>query len=59
MGVQQTFGGITRVAFPVLFGLAFDHIGKASPFMISATLVIATLLLGRDLELYSPRPKTA
>lgn len=55
MGVQQTFGGITRIGFPVLFGLAFDHLGKQSPFMISAVLVAATLLLGRDLEAYAPR----
>ncbi len=58
MGVQQTFGGITRVGFPVFFGFVFDNVGKASPFMISAALVAATLLLGRDLEKYSPRVKT-
>lgn len=58
MGVQQTFGGITRVGFPVLFGYVFDNLGKPSPFFISATLVLATLLLGRDLEQYAPRTKT-
>ncbi|MEP6781566.1 MAG: MFS transporter [Gemmatimonadaceae bacterium] len=55
MGVQQTFGGMSRVLFPVLFGLAWDGIGKPSPFLISAVMVAATLLLGRDLEKYSPR----
>jgi MFS family permease len=55
MGVQQTYGGITRIGFPILFGLAFDTIGKPSPFLISAALVLATLLLGRDLEHYAPR----
>jgi multidrug resistance protein len=59
MGVQQTFGGITRVGFPVLFGYMFDSIGIASPFLISATLVLATLLLGRDLEQYAPRIRPA
>lgn len=58
MGVQQTFGGITRVAFPVILGIAFDTLGHQSPFWISATVVLSTLLMGRDLELYSPR-KTA
>jgi len=58
MGVQQTFGGITRVAFPVILGIAFDTFGHQSPFWISATVVLSTLLMGRDLELYSPR-KTA
>lgn len=55
MGVQQTFGGITRVAFPVILGIAFDAFGKQSPFWISASVVLATLLMGRDLELYAPR----
>lgn len=55
MGVQQTFGGVARVVFPILFGFAYDHIGKPAPFLISAALVAATLLLGRDLELYAPR----
>ena len=60
MGVQQTYGGITRIAFPVLFGAAFDSVlGKPSPFVISATMVLATLLLGRDLEQYAPRTKPA
>lgn len=55
MGVQQTFGGISRVAFPTLFGFAYEHFGTISPFLISATLVLGTLLLGRDLEKYAPR----
>ena len=55
MGVQQTFGGLSRVIFPVLFGLAWDYVGKPSPFLFSAALVAATLLLGRDLEKYAPR----
>ena len=55
MGVQQTYGGITRVAFPVLLGVAFDAFGQASPFWISATVVLSTLLMGRDLEKYSPK----
>ncbi|MBC8089219.1 MAG: MFS transporter [Phycisphaerae bacterium] len=55
MGVQQTYGGISRVAFPTLFGFAYDYIGMQSPFIISAALVLGTLLLGRDLEKYAPR----
>ena len=58
MGVQQTYGGITRIAFPVIFGAAFDSVlGPPSPFIISAVLVLTTLLLGRDMELYAPRVK--
>lgn len=58
MGVQQTFGGITRVAFPVILGVAFDAFGYQSPFWISASVVLATLLMGRDLEKYAPRKAT-
>jgi MFS family permease len=54
MGVQQSYGGLTRIGFPILFGMAYDTIGKPSPFLISAGLVLATLLLGRDLEQYAP-----
>ncbi len=55
MGVQQTYGGITRVAFPVILGGAFDTFGQQSPLWISAALVLSTLLMGRDLEQYAPR----
>lgn len=51
MGVQQTYGGISRVAFPIIFGFAFDNLGKPSPFIISAVMVMGTLLLGRDLDM--------
>jgi MFS family permease len=50
MGVQQTFGGVSRVIFPLLAGLMFDHLGKAVPFWISATLVTGTIFLSLGLE---------
>lgn len=59
MGVQQTYGGIMRVAFPIVLGFAFDHFGTQSPFVISAVTVLATLFLARDLEKYAPRVKAA
>ena len=43
MGVQQTFGGASRVIFPIALGWAFDHMVPGAPFWISATLVIVTL----------------
>ena len=58
MGVQQTYGGITRVAFPPLLGMAFDFRHQL-PFWISAVMVLATLSLGRDLEKYAPRKSEA
>jgi len=51
MGVQQTFGGIARVAFPVLFGFLFDRV-IALPFLLSAAMVAGTLLLGLGMETY-------
>lgn len=45
MGVQQTFGGLSRVVFPVLLGWVFDHVSHGAPFWISGTLVFATLAL--------------
>jgi MFS family permease len=59
MGVQQTYGGITRVAMPPLLGFAFDRFGHQSPLWIAAVLVLGTLLLGRDLEQYAPRTAAA
>ena len=43
MGVQQTFGGASRVIFPIGLGWAFDHLVSGAPFWISATLVVLTL----------------
>jgi len=49
MGVQQTFGGMARVAFPIFFGLAYDRINGA-PFLIGAALVASTLWIGAGME---------
>ncbi len=57
MGVQQTYGGISRVAFPVIFGLAYDGIGEASPFFISASMVLLTFVLARDIASFAPRKR--
>ena len=58
MGVQQTFGGIARVIFPLIAGLMFDHLGKAVPFWISATLVLGTIFLSLSLD-PGPKPRVA
>ncbi len=49
MGVQQTFGGVARVAFPVLFGFLFDKY-LPMPFLLSAGLVLLTIYLGLGIE---------
>jgi len=45
MGVQQTYGGLSRVIIPLWAGFAYDHLGHAVPFLTSATLVLASLFL--------------
>jgi multidrug resistance protein len=52
MGVQQTFGGIARVAGPLYFGWAYDHLGQQVPFFTAAAIVLLTIFLGLDMESY-------
>ncbi|HEY2065757.1 MAG TPA: MFS transporter [Gemmatimonadaceae bacterium] len=49
MGVQQTFGGLARVIFPILFGWLFDRY-LPLPFLLSAGLVVVTIYLGFGME---------
>ena len=56
MGVQQTFGGIARVLFPIIAGFAFDRY-QGLPFFLSAGLVAGTILLGLGMENFT-RPKS-
>lgn len=52
MGVQQTFGGIARVAGPLYFGWAYDHLGPRVPFLTAAVVVLLTITLGLNMESY-------
>ncbi len=52
MGVQQTFGGLARVCFPILFGWLFDRYVPL-PFLIAASLVVFTIWLGMGMEAYT------
>lgn len=47
MGVQHTFGGVSRVAFPIAAGLLIDRYGTGVPFWLAGLLVLATLPLSR------------
>ena len=53
MGVQQTYGGLARVIFPIWAGFAYDHLGHGIPFWTSAVLVIGTIFLGLGMEGYT------
>jgi MFS family permease len=55
MGVQQTYGGIARVIYPLVAGVASDHLGEAAPFWISGGLVLSTIAMGSQLGRFSSR----
>jgi MFS family permease len=60
MGLQQTFGGVARIAAPLFYGWAFDTLGIAVPFYFSAAFVLVTIFLGFGLDQYArPRPAVA
>ncbi len=59
MGVQQTYGGISRVGFPILFGWTYDNIGEQSPFFVSASMVLLTFVLARNIASFAPRKRAA
>lgn len=59
MGVQQTYGGISRVGFPIVFGMAYDAIGKSSPFFISAMMVLITFFMASNIASFAPRKRAA
>ncbi len=53
MGVQHTFGGVSRVVFPLAAGVAMDHLGLGFPYVIAGVLVLATLALTTSMEEYA------
>jgi multidrug resistance protein len=53
LGVQQTYGGLSRVAYPLVAGLLSDQFGEGAPFWLSAVMVASTIGMGLGLERYS------
>ena len=45
LGVQQAFGGVSRVVGPVWAGFAFRDLGVETPFWIAAAIMAAVFLL--------------
>ena len=58
MGVQQSFGGVSRVAFPIGAGFLMDHFGRGAPYWIAGLVVLASLALTTSMEDYL-RPRAA
>jgi MFS family permease len=50
MGVQQTFGGVARVAFPIAAGAMMDRFGRGTPFWLSGLLVLGVVPLSAGLR---------
>ena len=59
MGVQHTFGGVSRVAFPLIAGYGMDVLGQGIPFVFAGLMVVATLLLTTSMESYIAAPVAA
>jgi MFS family permease len=58
LGIQQTYGGVTRVAFPILGGLAIDASGVGAPFAAAAALLfLVALPLTRGIQPSSHRAR--
>ena len=53
MGLQQTYGGVSRIIAPLFFGWAFDHIGVSAPYFFSSAFILATIFLGFGLDQYA------
>ncbi len=47
LGVQQSYGGVSRMIGPLWAGAAFQYIGIRSPFYLAAGLVLAVWLFSR------------
>ena len=56
MGLQQSFGGVSRIIAPLWAGFAFDKLGMGVPFFTGAFFVLATISLGLGLDQYAKRP---
>jgi multidrug resistance protein len=50
MGVQQTYGGLSRVVVPLWAGFSYDHFGRGIPFLTSAALVLGSLFIGLGVQ---------
>jgi len=51
LGVQASFGGVSRVAFPIAVGLAMDRLGAGVAYLMAGLLVGASAWLTTALDL--------
>ena len=58
LGVQQAFGGVSRLLGPIWAGAVFQSVGEAVPFWIGGGLVLVTLIFSFQLQA-GAAPKSA
>ena len=56
MGMQQTYGGVSRAIAPLFFGWAFDHLGVSSPYFFASAFIVATLFLSPQIKQVIQKP---
>jgi MFS family permease len=56
MGMQQTYGGVSRAIAPLFFGWAFDSLGVSSPYFFASAFIVATLFLSPQIKQVIQKP---
>jgi MFS family permease len=56
MGMQQTYGGISRAIGPFFFGLCLDRLGVSSPYFFASAFIVLTIFLSPNLSLTTQKP---
>jgi MFS family permease len=59
MGLQQSFGGVSRIIAPLWAGIANDAIGQGIPYYTAAGFVLGTISLGLWLDQFANTPAPA
>ncbi|MGH7519501.1 MAG: MFS transporter, partial [Gemmatimonadales bacterium] len=59
MGVQHTFGGVSRVVFPIAAGLLIDRFDVGVPYWVAGLCVLATLPFTRGMARAAGRERKA
>lgn len=59
MGMQQTYGGVSRIIAPLFMGWAYDRIGPSAPYFFSSAFILATIFLGFGLDQYARPGRTS
>lgn len=54
LGVQQAYGGLSRILGPLVAGVAFEHLGIGSPFWLTGGLLLALIAVTVRVDLAAP-----